>query len=221
MEVFLRASDIDQSARASRIVGFFSSVLLVVGVGGLVDIDLDGSVLDSYGEARNRETVGILDSNCDPDDIAYGIPGNDDAIRSVGLLTRVIADAVADGIKQRHAVKTGTEAEVSADAEPLAEWEQELLKQSEVQAQDAPAEESVAAAEEKPAEEAPAAESSEETTLASSIGMGIFAALACQAMYTYARTREVSSEISASDLRGRTAEVVIPFGGASVGKASA
>jgi len=69
--------------------------------------------------------VGILDSNCDPDEVQYGIPGNDDAIRSVGLLTRVIADAVAEGIRLRHTAKSGDEAEV--EEEPLAEWEQELL----------------------------------------------------------------------------------------------
>ena len=45
--------------------------------------------------------VAILDSNCDPDDVHYPIPGNDDAIRSVALLTRVIADAVADGLVAR------------------------------------------------------------------------------------------------------------------------
>jgi len=39
--------------------------------------------------------IGILDSNCDPDEMSFPIPGNDDAIRSVGLLTRIIADAVA------------------------------------------------------------------------------------------------------------------------------
>jgi small subunit ribosomal protein S2 len=69
--------------------------------------------------------VGILDSNCDPDQVAYGIPGNDDAIRAVGLLTRVIADAVAEGIRLRHTAKSGEEAEV--EEEPLAEWEEELL----------------------------------------------------------------------------------------------
>ncbi len=71
--------------------------------------------------------VAILDSNCDPDSVQYGIPGNDDAIRSVGLLTRVISDAVAEGIRLRHTAKTGDEAEVAAEAEPLAAWEQELL----------------------------------------------------------------------------------------------
>ena len=72
--------------------------------------------------------VGILDSNADPDDFQYLIPGNDDAIRSVGLLTKVIADAVAEGLIERHQ-KPEAEGNVSA-VEPLAEWERELLEAS-------------------------------------------------------------------------------------------
>ena len=41
--------------------------------------------------------IAILDSNCDPDDIAYPIPGNDDAIRSIKLITSKIADACIEG----------------------------------------------------------------------------------------------------------------------------
>jgi small subunit ribosomal protein S2 len=41
--------------------------------------------------------IGLVDTNCDPDEADYVIPGNDDAIRSCGLITRVIADAVAAG----------------------------------------------------------------------------------------------------------------------------
>ena len=67
--------------------------------------------------------IGILDTNCDPDEMTYPIPGNDDAIRSVGLLTRVIADAVAEGLIQRHQKPAEGES-----AEPLAEWERELLE---------------------------------------------------------------------------------------------
>ena len=67
--------------------------------------------------------IGILDTNCDPDEMTYPIPGNDDAIRSVGLLTRVIADAVAEGLIQRHQKPVEGES-----AEPLAEWERELLE---------------------------------------------------------------------------------------------
>src|ERR671910_627873 len=54
-------------------------------------------------EARklNIPVVAILDTNCDPDEVDYKIPGNDDAIRSAALLTRVIADAVAEGLMSR------------------------------------------------------------------------------------------------------------------------
>lgn len=69
--------------------------------------------------------IAILDTNCDPDEVDYGIPGNDDAIRAVDLLTKVIADACADGLMQRSKKQLGGEAE---NAEPLAEWERELLE---------------------------------------------------------------------------------------------
>ena len=67
--------------------------------------------------------IAILDTNCDPDEVTYPIPGNDDAIRSVALLTRVIADAAAEGLMERHQKP----AEGETAAEPLAEWEVELL----------------------------------------------------------------------------------------------
>ena len=78
--------------------------------------------------------VGILDTNCDPDEVDYAVPGNDDAIRSVALLTRVIADAVAEGLIQRSSGRSGEEAE----AEPMPDWERELLAQGENAAAEAP-----------------------------------------------------------------------------------
>jgi small subunit ribosomal protein S2 len=104
--------------------------------------------------------VGILDSNADPDDLQYPIPGNDDAIRSVALLTKVIADAVAEGLIERHQ-KPEAEGNVSA-VEPLAEWERELLEQSgdapaaTTEAPVEPAADAAPAAEKKPAAKAPA-----------------------------------------------------------------
>ncbi|MCU1413140.1 MAG: rpsB [Microbacteriaceae bacterium] len=70
--------------------------------------------------------IAILDTNCDPDEVQYPIPGNDDAIRSVGLLTRIIADAAAEGLIQRH-----QKPEEGDAVEPLAAWEAELLAASE------------------------------------------------------------------------------------------
>ena len=76
--------------------------------------------------------VAILDSNCDPDVVDYPIPGNDDAIRAVQLLTRVIADAVAEGLMARAGRARGEapEGELATD-EPLAAWEAELLAPAE------------------------------------------------------------------------------------------
>jgi small subunit ribosomal protein S2 len=82
--------------------------------------------------------VAVVDTNCDPDVIDFVIPGNDDAIRSGALLTRIIADAVAEGHQLRASRSTedvvaeqaaaveaaGTTAAAAVPAaEPLAEWE--------------------------------------------------------------------------------------------------
>ncbi|ASY29240.1 small subunit ribosomal protein S2 [Candidatus Planktophila lacus] len=57
--------------------------------------------------------IAILDTNCDPDEVDYKIPGNDDAIRSIGLLTRVITDAIVEGMKARTAAAPTPAATVS------------------------------------------------------------------------------------------------------------
>ncbi|MBS6618816.1 MAG: 30S ribosomal protein S2 [Varibaculum cambriense] len=120
----------------------------------------------------NIPIVAILDTNCDPDEIEFGIPGNDDAIRSVALLTRIIADACADGLiarSQKAAAKKETseqedsssEEAAPASDEPLADWERELLEgtANSEEGEEKKAEEPAASAEE---EKAPAeAEKSE------------------------------------------------------------
>jgi small subunit ribosomal protein S2 len=86
----------------------------------------------AINEARKLgiPVVAILDTNCDPDEVNFPIPGNDDAIRSVALLTRVVADAVAEGLIARAGAAGGDEKPaggVPGAEEPLAEWERELL----------------------------------------------------------------------------------------------
>jgi len=82
--------------------------------------------------------ISILDTNCDPDVVQYPIPGNDDAIRSSTLLTRIIADACADGLMARASRSADDELRVQAEAasgtdpeasEPKAAWELELERQ--------------------------------------------------------------------------------------------
>ncbi|MCX5267987.1 30S ribosomal protein S2 [Streptomyces sp. NBC_00199] len=116
----------------------------------------------AVGEARklNIPVVAILDTNCDPDEVDYKIPGNDDAIRSVTLLTRVIADAVAEGLISRSGVATGDKGDKAA-GEPLAAWERDLLegeKKADAEKADEAAEKPAEAADEAPAAEAAAAE---------------------------------------------------------------
>jgi small subunit ribosomal protein S2 len=67
--------------------------------------------------------VAVVDTNCDPDIITYVIPGNDDAIRSGALLSRVIADAVVEGkfiFHNRDAARAKAQA-AKADAAKIAE----------------------------------------------------------------------------------------------------
>jgi small subunit ribosomal protein S2 len=91
-------------------------------------------------EARKLKIpiIGLVDTNCDPDEIDYIIPGNDDAIRSCSLVIRTMADAVAQGRQLL------TEAELKAEAERKA-------------AEEAAVAAAVAAAEAEAAEQAAAA----------------------------------------------------------------
>jgi small subunit ribosomal protein S2 len=118
----------------------------------------------AVAEARKLKipVVAILDSNCDPDLVDYPIPGNDDAIRSVATLTRVVADAVAEGLIARAAAAQGDEkpepGALGTD-EPLADWERELLQGETAATETASAASAeTAAADAAPAAEAPAAE---------------------------------------------------------------
>jgi small subunit ribosomal protein S2 len=107
-------------------------------------IDLKKETL-AVREARRLglPVIALVDTNCDPDEADYVVPGNDDAIRACALITRVIADSIAEG-KQKVSVKdfqpaaqengaapaaaTATEepAAVAANEEPVAAAEPEL-----------------------------------------------------------------------------------------------
>jgi small subunit ribosomal protein S2 len=87
-------------------------------------------------EARklNIPVVAPLDTNCDPDEVDYPLPGNDDAIRAIALLTRIISDSVIDGLGSRAPDAGGQEQPPEPELmpeEPLAEWELQLLAEEE------------------------------------------------------------------------------------------
>ena len=125
---------------AARLVKYFEGIRNMdkfPAIMFVVDIKREHNAI---AEARrlNIPIVAIVDTNCDPDLVDYPIPGNDDAIRSAALLTKVIASAVAEGLKARSGAGADKGAAEGA-AEPLAEWEQELLATATAPAAAAPA----------------------------------------------------------------------------------
>jgi small subunit ribosomal protein S2 len=118
-----------EKIKLEKTLGGIRSMQRVPSAVWIVDTKKEHLAVD---EARKLglPVIAILDTNCDPDEVDYKIPGNDDAIRSVTLLTRVIADAVAEGLVSRAGGRAaGSDGDVAAD-EPLADWEAELYAQA-------------------------------------------------------------------------------------------
>ena len=74
---------------------------------------------NAINEARklNIPIVAIVDTNCDPDEIDYVIPGNDDAIRAIKLISSIMANAVLEGKQGEQTEEAAAEEAASADAE--------------------------------------------------------------------------------------------------------
>jgi small subunit ribosomal protein S2 len=134
----------------------------------VVIVDLKKEAL-AVREARRLgvPVVALVDTNCDPDEADYVIPGNDDAIRSCNLVVRALADAIENGkqkvspqeMEQAAPAEAPTEPAAETPAEPAAETPAEPAAETveapaEPQA-DAPAEADVPAAEADPPAEAP------------------------------------------------------------------
>ena len=124
----------------------------------IVDINKESLAVEE-AHKLGIPVVALVDTNTDPEVVDYPIPANDDAIRGIALLTSLMADAVADGLLERSNKSAKTEEKDGAAktaAQPLAEWETELLKK------DGAAEEKSETAKSDEAPEAPlAAEKSE------------------------------------------------------------
>ena len=129
-------------------------------------------------EARKLKIpiVALVDTNCDPDEVDYIIPGNDDAIRSCGLIVRVMADAVAAGRQLL------TEAEMKAEAERKA-------------AEEVAVAEAVAAAEKAAAESAAAnAKAAADLAAAAVVEAAAAKAVAREAVVEAAAAKAVAEE---------------------------
>jgi small subunit ribosomal protein S2 len=147
---------------------------LEVNLGGVADmktvpdaifvVDLRKEQL-AVREARRLglPVIALVDTNCDPDDADYVIPGNDDAIRSCSLIVRVIADAIEAGktkVTAEEMAASSPEPEATPEPEPVPEPEPAPAPQAE-EAEAEPKAAAVAVAEAPEPEDAPA-ESGEE-----------------------------------------------------------
>ncbi len=93
-------------------------------------IDLTAEQLAVHEAKRlNIPLIGLVDTNCDPDQVDLAIPGNDDAIRSCDLIGRVIADGVIEGLKHMASAVEGLS---SDEAAAVDEAVAEILAQAEV-----------------------------------------------------------------------------------------
>ena len=72
--------------------------------------------------------VGLIDTNCNPEDVDYAIPGNDDAIRAVKLITDVMANAIIEG-RQGESFETSAEEETMESVVEAAEEEAETIEE--------------------------------------------------------------------------------------------
>jgi small subunit ribosomal protein S2 len=116
-------------------------------LGGIKDMDrFPGAVFIvdpkreriAVSEARKLgvPTVAIVDTNCDPDEVDYVIPGNDDAIRAIRLFATKIADAVIEGKRLREEELQGQVEETPVETAPEAKLEGEEEREDEGKKED-------------------------------------------------------------------------------------
>ena len=139
-------------------------------MGGLPDVlfvvDVDHERI-AITEAKKLQipVIGIVDTNSNPDDVDYVIPGNDDAIRSIRLFVEAIADAVIEGQAEFQGsaddfVEVTEDAQNEAAETPAEESVEEVAAEAVEEAAEEPAETGESASEE--AAEEPAADNSED-----------------------------------------------------------
>ena len=86
--------------KLERVLGGIADMTKVPSAMWVVDTNKEHIAL-SEAKKLGIPVVAILDTNCDPDEVQYPVPGNDDAIRSANLLTSIISSAVEEGRKAR------------------------------------------------------------------------------------------------------------------------
>ena len=147
----------------ARLEGFFGGIKDMTGLPGAVFVVDPKTEHNAVAEARklNIPVFGLVDTNCDPDDVDYVIPGNDDGVRAVRLIVGVMANAVLEGNGQAVEPYVLPEEEKTAEeAQPKQRPERKGPRKPQRAPKQAPAKEQAPVAE-QPVEVA--AEAKEET----------------------------------------------------------
>lgn len=95
-----QAKILDELARLEKYLGGIKTMNRLPGAVYVVDTRKERNAVLEARKLR-IPLVAIVDTNCDPDEIDYPIPGNDDAIRAVRLITNRIAEACLEGLEER------------------------------------------------------------------------------------------------------------------------
>ncbi len=109
----------DELAKLHRLLGGMRELNRMPAVVFIVDTRKERIAM-SEAMRLDMPIIGIVDTNCDPDEVTYPIPGNDDAIRSVKLLTSLVADAVIEARSLAESARA-EEKEPTEPAEPSPE----------------------------------------------------------------------------------------------------
>ena len=109
-----------EKEKLEKVLGGISDMNKLPGAVFVIDVKKEHIAVD---EARklNIPVYAILDTNCDPDLAEYPIPANDDAVKSIELITRVIADAI---------IESKNSAEMNKEAKEMAESEKSKAKEA-------------------------------------------------------------------------------------------
>ena len=144
-----------ERVKLERVLGGIAEMTRVPSALWIIDTNKE-HIAVSEAHKLNIPVVAILDTNCDPDVVDWPVPGNDDAIRSTALLSRVISTAVEEGKKAREERALAASKEAAGDTEEKAVADAEKAAEAtSAEAVEAPA------AETAEATEAPAAEGTE------------------------------------------------------------
>lgn len=149
-----------ERTKLERVLGGIAEMTRVPSALWIIDTNKE-HIAVSEAHKLNIPVVAILDTNCDPDVVDWPVPGNDDAIRSTALLSRVISTAVEEGKKAREERALAASKEAAGDTEEKAAADAEKAAEAaSVEAAETPAAET-AEAPAAEATEAPAAEGTE------------------------------------------------------------